>query len=973
MPAPGKARSLEAWGTLYFVVSGACALVYEVLWFKQFSHVWGSSSLAMAAVVASFLAGLGLGAWLIGARADRMARPLFAYGLCELGIALWAVCVPFVTPWCAKLAAAATPALQGSPLTLTAVRVLTTFFAIAPACLLMGATLPILVRWLATHGRGVGRASAWLYASNAMGAAAGAWAAGFLLMPALGLDGTTFVAAGVNVVVGVLALVTDRALTRTDATAAAVPGSASADARPPGDGQAPSIDGLAPPAIAINAAALLAGFGALTLQMIWGRELALLVGPTTFAFSALVVVFIAGLGTGSLFFALLGERISTPRRWIALAVLLVVVGTLAGRLLEPSLAVLCGSLRAHRASPLFNAALCAAVSSALVLVATFAMGILFPALIALLGSSAKRAGASVGRVYAWNTAGSIAGALCAFTFFVPILGSEMTTSLALGAYVGVLLCTLAPRLASREWELCAAVAALVLILAPWRSNDPRATNLGMYLYADAIEPLRGDNARIVFFTEGTSANVMSIELDSDGNTPGTPSRLKNLRVNGKVDASNSEDMPMQLGTAYFPLLLRPATRSVLVIGMGSGTTVGAALLFPGTEVTCVELEPAIFEASRAFVPENKNPHSSPRFKPVIDDGRNYVQSRGASFDLIISEPSNPWIAGISNLFTREFYTQARGRLARGGMFVQWLQTYGLSAQQHALVANTAQSEFPHVALLRINEHDTLLLCAVEPIVPERAVIDRSQELLDQLSDVGEDLRRYFGSADVRTLLLSVLTLDNDSLRDLCSSAGDGSINTDTNMLLEFNAPRELFGSKLGGMPRPMDAIYRAFDPRLTARLITAWGWTEPQALALLGHKRALVARGESPKAFAINELILAYVPEDGAAMADQLAWAPPRDPEELNAAVLQLAQVSKIEAARIAKLWLDQNQFAKAKVIYGALQVSMPDSPTVLAGLAICLASLSEVERARELLLRARAIDPLDPLVADLMRAFESK
>ena len=133
MSAPGKARSLEAWGTLYFVVSGACALVYEVLWFKQFSHVWGSSSLAMAAVVASFLAGLGLGAWLIGARADRMARPLFAYGLCELGIALWAVCVPFVTPWCAKLAAAATPALQGSPLTLTAVRVLTTFFAIAPA------------------------------------------------------------------------------------------------------------------------------------------------------------------------------------------------------------------------------------------------------------------------------------------------------------------------------------------------------------------------------------------------------------------------------------------------------------------------------------------------------------------------------------------------------------------------------------------------------------------------------------------------------------------------------------------------------------------------------------------------------------------------------------------------------------------------------------------------------------------------
>src|SRR5688572_24155315 len=187
-----RSRGVELLATLFFVLSGACGLVYEVLWFKRFAHVWGSSSLAMASVVASFLAGLGLGAWLLGARADRMRRPLLGYALCEFGIALWAVCIPLVTPLAARVAAAATPLLEGQPLALSAVRVATTFLAIAPACILMGATLPLLVRWLASGGRGVGRATAWLYAFNAAGASIGAWIAGFHLLPAIGLDGTNF-------------------------------------------------------------------------------------------------------------------------------------------------------------------------------------------------------------------------------------------------------------------------------------------------------------------------------------------------------------------------------------------------------------------------------------------------------------------------------------------------------------------------------------------------------------------------------------------------------------------------------------------------------------------------------------------------------------------------------------------------------------------------------------------------------------
>ncbi len=962
-----RTRAFEIGATLYFVASGACALVYEVLWFKRFAHVWGSSSLAMASVVASFLAGLGLGAWLIGARADRISRPLFAYGLCEFGIALWAVCVPLVSPWCARIAALATPALENHSLALTAVRVATTFFAIAPACILMGATLPMLVRWLAVQGRSVGRASAWLYAFNAGGAALGAWIAGFHLLPAIGLDGTNFAAAGGSALIGVLALLTDRAQAQS-ASRPLAQASAAENAIADSVGS-----GTPPPAVAVYAAALLAGFGALTLQMLWGRELALLVGPTTYGFTALVVVFIAGLALGSLCFALFGDRFGTPQRWIAIAALLVVVGTLCGRLLEPSLAQLAGTLRDQRASQLFNAALCSGVSAALELVATFAMGIFFPALIALLGSGATRAGASVGRVYAWNTLGSIAGALSAFTLLVPWIGSQATTMIALFCYVAALLLALAPRWDGREAELGLAVAAVALIIAPWRSDDVRATNLGSYLYGEGTGSLRSDRARVLFFKEGASANVLALEVDADESNRGAPPRIKNLRVNGKVDASNWEDMPMQLGAAYFSLLLRPQARSLLVIGMGSGTTAGAALLFPKTEVTCCELEPSIAGASRSFAPENKNPHGSPRFHQVIDDGRNFLQAHATAYDLIISEPSNPWIAGISNLYTQEFYTTARSRLARGGIFVQWLQTYGLSATQYALVASTAQSVFPKVALLRINEYDTLLLCSSDSIVPSGALLDTAQAELDAMTDVREDLLKYFASADVRTLLLSVLMLEGDGLKALCASDGDGGINTDANMRLEFEAPRDLFEVKFAKSRKPMDAIYAAFDPRYTARLITDWGWSEPQANALRGHKRALVARSDTVKAFAMNELLLAYLPDESAALADQLIWMPPKDAEELTAAIAQIVQTSPVEAARVAKSWLDQSQFARAKLIYRALQQSMPDSPTVLAGLALCLANLAEQDEARTLLQRALKIDPLDSLVVDLERALQEK
>src|SRR5262249_44997863 len=179
--------------------------------------------------------------------------------------------------------------------------------------------------------------------------------------------------------------------------------------------------------------------------------------------------------------------------------------------------------------------------------------------------------------------------------------------------------------------------------------------------------------------------------------------MTQLRLNGKVDGTTGPDMLTQLGLAYFPRFLRPAARNLLVIGFGSGTTAGTSLLFPEARVTCCEIEPAVFAASQYFAEINHSPEASPRFSLVVDDGRSYLQASREKFDLIISEPSNPWMAGISNLFTREFYQAAKERLTDDGLLTQWVQLYDFAPSDYALILRTVSSVFPHVALVLINE------------------------------------------------------------------------------------------------------------------------------------------------------------------------------------------------------------------------------------------------------------------------------
>jgi len=774
--------------TLFFC-SGATGLAYEVIWFKRFTHVWGSSSVAMAAVVASFLCGLGIGAQIFGRIADRTANPLRLYGWCELAVGLFALFVPFEIQLLAQAVAPLSGMFPEQPLLQFLVRFLTTLLVIGPPCVFMGATLPLLVKHCTDRHGQLSDATGWLYGINTLGAAFGCFLAGFYLLPLLGLFWSNLLAAAANIAIAVISF---RA---TSPNALAVlakvakrtkkePQSAVAQSAPSDPNAAPISIGW------VYAAILLSGCGALMLQMTWSRQLAVTVGGSTYAFSATLFVVLLAMALGSLIY----------HRWIRTAswhgwapmgvVLLLAASTLIGKSLLPALNDWAGMAQSARASATLNGLFCIATSAALELVPALCMGVLFPLLVQLTEAAAERAGRVIGNAYAWSTVGSLPGATLTAQWAFPAWGTAGATAIALGLYLGAMLLVL-PRWKGRAALIGVAGFVLGVELLSLALSDPSPldTNMGKYHYGATIDTI-SPGLLVKMFEEGSSCNVLVAERDN----------ITTLRVNGKVDASDSPaDMQMQAGAAYFPRMIKPRAEEVLVIGYGSGTTVGASLLFPESHVTCCELEPFVYKASPFFSNINHAPESfTDRFDIVFTDGRSYLQSQTTQYDLIISEPSNPWIAGISNLFTQQFFETARSRLKPGGVLAQWLQTYRLTVDEYALIVRTLQSVFPHTMLVMFGQRsDTVLLASDQPLAPTRETLAQLQAQVDQSEAISSDLKKYFGSTDVQRLCLTCGVVKESDLKKI-GEMGDGhTLNTDINLRLEFDAPLRLFRTDMG--------------------------------------------------------------------------------------------------------------------------------------------------------------------------------
>ncbi|MBI4604029.1 MAG: fused MFS/spermidine synthase [Planctomycetes bacterium] len=970
-----------------FFLSGATGLAYQVIWFKRFSHVWGSSTLAMAAVAASFLTGLGLGAHLLGRFADRTRSCLLGYGACEAAIGVLAALLPFELGLLGHVSAALHPHLADHPLLHSLARFLLTFLAIGPPCVLMGGTLPLLIKHFTPPDGGPRDATGWLYAINTLGAALGCYLAGFHLLPSLGLFATNLGVAALNVAIGCIAALV--ALSWPAPGPAGAPLQAAAGGPAAGAGAAASRPAgraaPAPPRPAprswlwrVYVAVLLTGQAALVLEVVWTRQLALILGGSTYAFTAMLFLILVGIGLGSLIFHAALRRRGDLSHVPAAMLAAIGAATCAGKLLVPQTTVVVGYLKDLRASQAWNAAISVGASAVLELLPAVGMGILFPVCVDLTRKRAADTGKTIGSVYAWNTAGSLAGATLATLVFVPAFGAGGTIALAVTLYAGAML-LLAPF--PRTLPEAVKLGLLLLLMGCFatlssRRVDPRITDVGMYMYGHVGDPTT--RYELVSFEEGAAANVLVTKQGKDFS----------LRVNGKVDASTGQDMGMQLGLAYMPLCLRPQSRELCVIGFGSGTTSGAALLFPETRVTCLEIEPAVFRASRVFEGVNHSPERSSRFRVIFDDGRSHLQGTDANYDLILSEPSNPWIAGVSNLFTREFYEAAKARLAPGGILAQWIQVYSFSAADYALVARTVLGVFPHSGLIRISGGDTILLASDAPLVGGAegegdrggspngdrggSPIAAAQAIVAKVPDIERDLRRHFGTADVRSLLLAHLLLDAQALRAFVEAGSSRLVNTDLNMRLEFDAPLRLFveGESSGEV---MGRILAGARGEWFREAAAAWGASKEQA----GAVHELLSRFDrKSQAGLIAELValgLSLDPEHPALLAEAIAQQPPEDPAVLETAADRLLSLSRKEANRLGVTLFKGGSFEKAVRVLNRVLAHHPQSVTTWNNLAVAFEAWGKLEEAEKAFQQALSFDPVSEQTRRSYEAFQKK
>ncbi len=938
-----RVRGLGA-GVALFFASGATGLAYEVIWFRRFSHIWGASTPAMGAVVASFLLGLGIGAHLLGRKADQLRSPLKGYGWCELGIGLLALLIPYECAALGALTGALYPALHGIPLLYTFVRCLLTFLVIGPPCILMGGTFPLLVRQFVTGE--VGPTAGLLYAANTIGAALGCYVAGFHLLPWLGLSGTNTLAATLNLLVAAGAFLLARGLNRA------------ADA-PPEPAPAPPSS-WTPGARQLRAASALTGLAALLLQMVWTRQLCVMLGGSTYALTATLFVILLGIGLGSLLFRLAIPRIPDPARAAGWTLGLLALSAGATKLLVHPLTIAVGLSGNLRSLGLGNAAVCVAASAAIEFIPSVAMGFLFPLLVHLTRRGAADAGRAVGSVYAWNTLGSIVGAAATAPLGLALLGAPLTLSLGLALYlVSALL--LLPLRDRRALPVLAGVLLLSAggIALAARKLDPRITDQGMFMYGYRDPERR----KVLYYKEGASCNVTVTEHYVD----------RALAVNGKVDATSDGDMDMQLGIAVLPRFLRPAAKDVLVIGYGSGTTSGASLLFPGTKVTCCEIEPAVYAASEYFSKANHSPEKNPNFSIVFDDGRSHLQGSPQTYDLILSEPSNPWLAGVASLFTREFYAVCRAKLKPRGILAQWIQLYSFSEAEYALVIRTVTASFQHAALLRVSSSDTILLASDSPILPDHAEIDAAQALVDASPEISADLRKHLEGADVRTLLLNKLLLDDVGLRQLAARSKATDVNTDLNLRLEFDAPLRLFNSDYNPEVEMGPTLLGAVQGPWLVRMIDAWGCTKAQMPGLRSLASLLSRNQITGPATEVLDRALRLDPDDPALLADRTIAAKEWTDEEVLRTTGKILERSEQEALRVGAEASRRSRYKAAAEIFRLILARHSASATVWANLAWALESLKEEEPAREAWLKAAVLDPLNASIRKDRDAYEKR
>jgi spermidine synthase len=786
---------------LCFFLSGFAALLYETAWAREFESVFGTSELAVVSVLAAYMAGLAAGAAAAARLVSRVRRPVLWYGLFELGIAASALAVPWAIRGATWLQSAAMGG-RSAPPDAESVSAALFYVACAFAILLvptalMGATLPLLARHAVRREEEIGRRVGTLYAVNTAGAVAGAVATAFLLLPELGLRSTVYAGVATNALVfAAAALLASRIGVQPEAVGAA------AMRRPPFHWVLPLV--------------ALSGFVSFSYEVLWTRLLGHVVGGTIQGFGTMLASFLLGIAIGSAVAASLArDRARAARRFaaaqIGAAALSLVAFAQVDRLPQLASALGGGSAGAFATNGL--------LAILMLLPAALCIGAVFPFAVRVLAREEAEAAPASARVYAWNTLGSIAGALASGFVLLPALRFAGTLGLAAGLNLSLALVAacLARPPAKLVGGLAAAGLALLAIARP-------ATPWAVLRQGAMLRSRVSWQGEVEYYGVGRSSTVLLLEQRSGWRltTNGLPESL--------VDPAGPAAPGLEPAhwLALLPVLLRPDLRSMLVVGLGGGLTVEAV---PSTveRVWVIELEREVVRAhDRLATLRGTSPLADPRVRVVVNDARGALELTDARFGAIVSQPSHPWTAGASHLYTREFFSLAAEHLEPGGVFVQWI---GLAFVDEALLRGlvaTLLEAFPHVALFQPGEGAVLFAASDAPLDP---VATAARALAAAPGDFARfGLRR---PEDVA----AAWTLDLAGARGLAEGA---SLLSDDRNALATRAAR----LRRGGLaPRAADRLLSPYEPLSPTA-------ADLDRIYLL---RRLVARGAGPRAVRLAE------------------------------------------------------------------------------------------------------------------------
>ena len=843
---------------LMFFLSGAAALIYQVVWVRSLTLIFGGSHLAVTAVLSIFMAGLAIGGYTIGKYSDHVGKPLKLYGLLELGIALFAL---FFMGLMKLYPSIYIPLAQGKDNAhayLLFIRILFSVIALIIPTTLMGGTLPVLSRFVSRQPRTLGGYLSFLYGINTLGAVLGATAAGFLFLRLYSVSTTLTIAILTNAFIGLAALILQGKAATVLASEPSVLEDKAALPKTESTGLSRSqgIENAFPLKLVLWGIGV-SGFCALGYEVLWSRILTIVVGASVYSFTTMLVAFLAGIAVGSESYGLFPKIFKIKDKGMDRSILWfggvqVIIGVAALLATVYIRDISANSIRIQ------NYFLGMGISSFemrvwsnftlaffYMVVPAFFMGVAFPLAGRVHAEYRKVVGGAVGEILAYNTLGAILGAAISCYFMIYLFGIErslqMLTVINIG--FGLLVLLSMKNIRILNWGMGGLTGLTLLFLAlnqstlriwdmkyfaVFRSNQPEAFRTPE-MVREAVE-----NTDVLYYGEGVESIVSSIRIKGGE---------QSFITNGRIEASSHlQALQCQFTLGHLPMLLNKNPKKILVVGLGSGMTLGATSVHPSVEqITLLEIEPKVMGVAKTFEKYNHSVLDHPKLKIIFNDGRNFLTTTKDKFDVITADPIHPWFRGAGYLYTTEYFKMASEHLLPGGVTCQWLPIYELTPEDLKSVVSTFRKHFKYT-MLWLTGSDAELIGSNSPIVIDEAELERRIAKPAIYSDLS---RVMMGSA---TDFLGYFVMGTEGMKKFSHG---GILNTDDNLYLEFSAPFSIATPAI--MEANVHAIVR-YRESILPYLMTPRGkaaqaeqekrWTNhPEAVEMAGRALALFLGG----------------------------------------------------------------------------------------------------------------------------------